>query len=134
MMKSDGLRAFASRHRLRVRRHPDDATEIISGKSGQIYEYADGVLAALFMPEAPRPHKWASLRRRFLAAGFTLIQNGDSEGAATFDPSNDAQALLAVKALGIRRRRISSPAQLAAAQRNLIAAKARSIAPAGGGV
>jgi hypothetical protein len=128
------IREFAARHRLPLRRHPDDGTEIIGGKWGHVYEYADGVLGVLFMPGSPRPHKWASLRRRLLAAGFTLIQNGDSEGAAAFDPGNDVQTQLAVKTLRIRHRRISSPAQLAAALRNLNAAKTRSIGPAEGRV
>jgi len=70
------LNDFAVRHRLHLRRHPDDSTDIILGHLGHIFEYADGVLGVRFMPQPPRSHLWPYARRRLVAAGFVLTQNG----------------------------------------------------------
>lgn len=43
-----------------------------------------------------------------MAAGFTLLQDGDAEGAAAFDPLNAEQVRLAVKLAGVKTRRCVS--------------------------
>ena len=40
---------------------------------------------------------------------MTIVQDGDGEGAATFDPQNRAQARLAIEKAGIRHRKKLSP-------------------------
>lgn len=37
--------------------------------------------------------------------GFTISQHGDDEGAGLFHPNNQAQASLAIKPVGIKRKR-----------------------------
>jgi hypothetical protein len=64
---------------------------------------------------------WSRVRRKCLAAGMTLRQNGDDEGAFSFDPSNRTQAALAIKLAGARPKRRLSPehrAKLLAANRH----------------
>jgi hypothetical protein len=60
-----------------------------------------------------RPFVWAYVRKRLIAAGFRVIQNGDWEGAALFDPHNANQARLAIRIIGAKRKRELSEAQRA---------------------
>jgi hypothetical protein len=57
----------------------------------------------------PRPHRWAAIRKKCLAADMTLRQNGDDEGALSFDPNDRKQAQLAIKVSGARPKRQLSP-------------------------
>lgn len=95
--------AFAERHRLKVRRDEDNEL-IISGKRGHIYDHGDGQqFGLMFMPG--RPRLWANARRKLEAPGFLVWQDGDEEGSALFDPSNAAQVRLALKVVGVKRKR-----------------------------
>jgi hypothetical protein len=78
-----------------------------------------------------RPKLWTILRKRMLAAGFEIRQNGDWEGTATFDPADSAQARLAIKVIGARKKRRISEAQLKnlARLRTLITSSNPSIKP-----
>lgn len=87
---------FAERHRLKTQRSHDDGTEVINGSLGHLYEYSDTELGVCFLPPGePRPKKWGNVRRACIAAGMTLLQNGDSEGCLSFDPNNREQVRLA---------------------------------------
>jgi hypothetical protein len=105
---------FAETHRLRIKRDVD-GTYIIPGNLGDshIYDYSDEELGVLFMPthkasDKPRTKLWNSVRRKCIAAGMTLRQNGDDEGALSFDPNNAVQVKLAIKCVRARaRRRVS---------------------------
>jgi len=44
--------------------------------------------------------------------GFVVVQDGDYEGTATFDPSARDQSKAAIKAAGISRKRRLSPSQI----------------------
>src|SRR4051794_17717823 len=93
------LQAFATKHKLKTKTD-DCAEKLVAGKQGQIYEYSDSELAVLFMPPKTvkdpwgkwTPKTWGNFRRAGLAAGMTLQQNCDSEGALSFDPANKVQA------------------------------------------
>lgn len=101
------MRAFAERHRLRVRR--DEAGEpVIPGRDGLIYEYGSGRLAVMVLDLTPR--RWGHIRRQCVAGGMEVLQDGDAEGSLIFDPTDDVQALLAIRAAHIRRRRVVSEA------------------------
>ena len=105
------IRVFADHNRLPVSRDAD-GTIVIRGQAGcHLYEYDEGELGLLVSSDAkdPRPHRWAGIRKRCLAVGMTLRQNGDDEGALSFDPSNREQARLAIKIAGARPKRQLSP-------------------------
>ena len=114
---------FAESHRLKVTR--EDCLDgipcyVIKGRLGQIYEYGDGVLGVLFMPDEKNAHhqrsyarKWGVVRDACVAVGMNVVQQGDAEGALTFDPRDKAQVRQAIKAARIKTRREASPAQLA---------------------
>ena len=113
------LETFAKKHHLKLRRCPDDGTEIIPGSKGKshVYEFDDGVLAVLIMPETDNAHAWSAARAAFIKAGMQVRQNGDCEGTASFDPADKKQMRLALKYAGIRRGRKLSPAQQASLAR-----------------
>ena len=96
---------------------------------GHIFEYSSTRMGLVFMPR--RPKVWKNMARKLVAAGFEIRQNGDWEGTATFDPDNKAQARLAIKAIGARKKRQASEAQVKnlARQRTLITSSNPSIKP-----
>ena len=104
------IQAFANRYRLRLKRH-EAGEPIISGKLGHIYEHGESTLGLMFMPD--RPRLWPNARRKLDAAGFVIWQDGDEEGSALFDPTNTAQARLALRVVGIKRKRSLTPEQRA---------------------
>jgi hypothetical protein len=101
---------FATVTRTRVKRH-EDGEFVIVGKRGHLYEHSDSLLGLIFMPNKPR--LWPNARRKLECAGFTIWQDGDKEGSALFDPENAAQVRLALKVVGVKRKRRASPGQLA---------------------
>jgi len=124
------ISAFAEKHHLKLVR-ADDTTLIIAGRYGHVYEYSESELGLLIMPAPEHTRYWGHVRRAMLAAGMTVRQDGDHEGAVSFDPSDKKAARLAMKLAGIRRRRTSSPAQLAALVKARSCISAQNIAPAG---
>jgi len=109
--ETDAIPSFANRHRLKWR-FDEDETRFIPGKDGQIYEHGEGRLAIMVIPSPPRKNYWGSVRNRLEKLGFVIVQNGDCEGAATFDPENPVQSKAAIKAAGISRKRQLSPSQI----------------------
>jgi hypothetical protein len=51
--------------------------------------------------------RWTLVKRRLLSAGFTIKQDGDTEGTALFDPTNDRQAQFAMTICQINKRRMT---------------------------
>jgi len=105
------IRAFADHNRLPISRDADGTT-VIPGHAGcQLYEYDEGELGLLVFSEDQnfRPRRWAAIRKKCLAAGMTLRQNGHDEGALSFDSNNRQQARLAIKLAGARPKRQLSP-------------------------
>jgi len=77
---------------------------------GHIFEYSSTRMGLVFMPR--RPKVSMNMARKLVAAGFEIRWNGDWEGISTFDPATNAQARLAIKAIGARKKRQSSEAQI----------------------
>ena len=99
------LKEFAEVHSLRVKQSGEDGTDNIVGRFGEIYEYGDGRLAVMVMPEPPRRGLWIRSRRSFLELGMTLVQDGDQEGASIFDGSDPQQADAAIQAIRAKKSR-----------------------------
>jgi hypothetical protein len=103
------LREFARQRSLPVNRSRQDDTDNIVGRLGEIYQYSDDELALMLCGGQTGTGYWARVRSKCLAAGMTLRQNGDDEGALSFDPTNKNQAALAIKVTGARpTRRLSA--------------------------
>jgi hypothetical protein len=89
-----------------------DGTLIIPGRLGHIYQYDHHTLAVVVIPSTPRKNYWGITRKKLLNLGFTIVQDGDCEGAAVFDPSKPEQAKAAIGAARICRKRRVSPSQV----------------------
>jgi len=102
------LTEFAATYNLKAKRDAGDDTTIIPGRTGHIYEHSEAELAVMYiLPNEiePRPRAWSAARKRGIAAGMILRQNGDAEGALSFDPTNAEQVKLAIRVAGIKRKR-----------------------------
>lgn len=124
------LQVFADRNRLKTCICTEDGSKIIPGRLGHIYEFSDDLLGVLIIPNPPRRHYWGHTRNSLLAAGLTVLQDGDGEGSASFDPNNPDQSKAAIRAAGVKRKRKISLerrqrliASLRAAQRRHIRAQ-----------
>ena len=103
---ADQLRQTADVYRLRVKRD-ECGDPFIPGRRGKLYVYDESLLAVLFASSSKIA--WSRTRRKLLGAGFALIQDGDTEGTASFDPLKPEQATLAIKVAGVKSRRRVSP-------------------------
>ena len=95
------IQVFSRKMRLRAKRG-EDGEVIVAGRRGEIYQYGS-LLALLLMP--PKKFVWVNARRKLEAAGCTILQDGDQEGAATFNPENPVQARLVLRLVGCKRKR-----------------------------
>jgi hypothetical protein len=125
------IEQFAERFRVKTRRDECGDT-IIPGKQ---HKFADGQsnifagfdnghfgVALLFGTKT----KWTYARRKLEAAGFHIQQLGETEGVLTFDPANNQQARLAIKAAGVRtKKNMAPPSAAQLAQREKFAASRR---------
>lgn len=139
---------FADKYRARTRQDECGET-IIPGKmwkeqpkagrmcGHQIYEHGNSQFGLLLMfpvkeiPEiggSGKSAKWVNARKKLIAAGFTVRQNGDAEGTALFNPEDKGQARLALKLAGVKARRQLSPERKAALANQLEAARSKKAA------
>ncbi len=112
---------FTSRYRLRAKRDPC-GDRIIPGKliaadmpkrveyCNHIYDYHDGKHLAVCLLLLTKK-RWTWAKRRLLAIGFELHQDGDTEGCLLFDPLDRKQARLAIRVCRIKSTRVLSEAQ-----------------------
>jgi hypothetical protein len=119
---------FVEHHRLRlIRDGCHDA--IVRGKLGHLYEHDTGRFGIVLEAPAGNARLDKTLRarrRRAIAAGFILRQEGDSEAILLFDPSDTKQARLAIRLIDAKKIRQAAPptdAQLRA--RALFSSKTR---------
>jgi hypothetical protein len=111
---NDPIRSFAQQYRVHATTDPCGES-VINGKFGRIYEHSDDEFALVFEVPASDTRFDNAVRhrrRRGLAEGFQLHQGGDIEAVLLFNPAEKMQAKLAITLAGIKRKRISSPAQL----------------------
>ena len=95
------IQEFSKKMRLRAKIGEDGET-IVAGRRGEIYQHGS-ILALLLMPR--KKFVWVNARRKLEAVGCTILQDGDQEGAATFNPENPAQARLVLRLVGCKRTR-----------------------------
>jgi hypothetical protein len=108
---------FAEQHRLKVTRD-DCGDPVIAGRIYQsnIYEYSNSELGVMLVTDGkkpPRTQVWNKFKTACLGAGMVIRQQGDAEGAFSFNPANPEQAKVAIKGINAKIRRIMTPEQLA---------------------
>jgi hypothetical protein len=105
------LAGFAEQHRLRVKR--DECGDlVIRGKFGHLYELDAGRFGIVLEAPADNARSDKALRarkRRAIAAGFPLRQEGDFEGILLFDPGDPKQTGLAVRLIHAKKIRQAAP-------------------------
>jgi hypothetical protein len=109
--ETDGIKGFAERYRLKIRTDPGDDTRIIAGQLGHLYQADEGLLGVMVMPDSGGKRRWSCARAKLQEAGFVILQDGDTEGSACFSRDNPAQAKLAIKIVGAKKKRAVSQAQ-----------------------
>jgi len=122
------IKEFAEKYRVRTKRD-SCGEDIITGKrvpkdmpkrveyACHVYDHGDGRFGLLLLLKTKRA--WNNAKKELTAAGFTIKQNGDTEGTALFNPEDQTQAGLAFKLARIRARREMTPEARAAASERL---------------
>jgi hypothetical protein len=106
------LKTFAEQNRLVIQK--DECGDFFApGRLGEIYTYdaERGLMAVTVLGGGSR--HWNKARKTLKAAKCIIVQNGDTEGTATFDPGNPEQTKVVLDVIKVRRKRKSSPKQLA---------------------
>jgi hypothetical protein len=113
---------FALQHRLRDPKADACGDLTISGNRGDIYEYGgeNGLFAATIL-YAPSGKHWSKYSQAAKALGCRIVQSGYDEGTFRFNPSNRAEAELAIEAVRAPRKRQCSREAI----ENLISAGSR---------
>jgi hypothetical protein len=88
------------------------------GKDANISEFGvrnpdSSELAMCWLTDGRRTGLWNATKKKCLAAGMRLHQEGDAEGIFVFDPSNPTQAKLAIKSVQAKTKRKITPESLA---------------------
>jgi hypothetical protein len=126
------LKGFAEHYRIRIKRD-DCGDQIIRGKLGHVYQHDAnqfGIVLEASANIAVLENTFRSRKRRAIAAGFSMNQEGDFESILLFDPGDAEQARLAIRlmqAKKIKQAPRPSDAQLRA--RALFSSRARSKGP-----
>lgn len=110
------IRLFAERYRLKAKKD-ECGDPIIPGRLGQIYEYGPEKFGCMVLAGSSRV--WSAARRKLVVAGCQVIQNGDTEGTALFDPQDAVQARMEVQIIRAKRKRVLCEAQKAALEGRL---------------
>jgi hypothetical protein len=105
--REEMIHTFAQQYRLPTSRETD-GTIVIRGRSAcHLYEYSDSELGLMILSNERDTHtrRWVGIRKKCLEAGMSLRQNGEDEGALSFNPANRQQSRLAIKVTGVRPKR-----------------------------
>jgi len=99
---------FASNQRMKVK-NDECGDAIICGKYGHIFEYGSGKLGVCILSVTGTAHRWNRAREAFLAADMRVTQNGDTEGCAVFNPTDQKQVAAATRHARVRPRKKVKP-------------------------
>lgn len=112
------VQEFAAANNLRTQKDGCADSIVYARKGSDIFDGYNSGLGICLMFDTKK--KWTFARAKMIAAGFTIRQDGDTEGIAVFEPTNKPQVRLALKLSGARAKRKQTPptpAQLAARAR-----------------
>jgi hypothetical protein len=127
------IKEFAERYRVKTKRD-SCGEDIVTGSlrpkdmparveyAAHVFDCGDGKRSGLLLLFQTKP-KWTYAKKKLVAAGFTIKQDGDTEGTALFDPENCAQADVAFRVARIRVRKELTPERREALSARLSAAR-----------
>jgi hypothetical protein len=122
------IKEFAAKYHVRTKRD-SCGEDIVAGSvrpkdmparveyAAHVYDHGDGKRFGLLLLFQSKP-KWTYAKKKLVAAGFTIKQDGDTEGTALFDPENCAQVDVAFRVAHIRVRK-----ELTAERREALSAR-----------
>jgi hypothetical protein len=126
------LAEYGEKYRIRMKRD-ECGDSIVGGRFGHLYEqYAGrfGIVLELPADGTRLDNTLRSRKRRALAAGFVLHQEGECEAILLFDPSDRKQAALAIRLIQAKKiRKAPRPTDAQRRARALFSFKARSRRP-----
>jgi hypothetical protein len=94
-----------------------------------IYAHDETNLGLVLLYDTPT--LWSNAKKRLTGLGFTVHQDGETEGTLLFDPQNPVQVQAAIKTAGLKKHYRMSEAGRAASRENILKARAaRGVAPA----
>lgn len=104
---TERMSAFAEKYRLRLA--DTGAERVVLGKFGELADMDDSIHLRFRLLAVPRNavmnKALLSRRRKALAGGMVAKWRGDAETILFFNPSDEAQAALAIQLVGAKRRR-----------------------------
>ncbi len=115
------IKEFAEKYRVRTKRD-GCGEEIVTGTrvpkdmpkrveyACHVYDHGDGKRFGILLLLKTKL-QWTHAKKQLVAAGFTIKQNGDTEGTALFNPEDAAQVRLAFKLARINPKRVMSESQ-----------------------
>lgn len=123
------IKEFAAKYRVRTRRD-SCGEEIVMGHIrstrvecvSHIYDHGDGKHFGVLLPFRTKA-KWSIAKKKLIAAGFTIRQDGDTDGTALFDPEDREQVRVAFRVACIKPRRELTPERREALAAQLRAAR-----------
>jgi hypothetical protein len=103
------LENFAAEHNLKTKRDSCGEPLIVPGNPrrsedvSHVYEHSEGVLGLVLLYDTPT--LWHNAKKRLTGLGFTVHQDGETEGILLFDPTNTIQVQAAIKTAGLKKHR-----------------------------
>lgn len=123
------LAKFGEQYRVRVK-CDECGDSIVRGRFGHLYEHDETQLGIVLdaQPDTLRSDRTLrARRRRAIAAGFVVHQEGECEAILLFDPSDQKQAALAIRLIGAKKiRKVPPPTDAQLRSRALFSSRARS--------
>jgi hypothetical protein len=122
------IKKFAEQYRVKTSKDVYDDTVIVGRlDESNIYEYSDTKLGVMFCTDGnkpPRTQLWNTFKTNCLISGMTLVQEGDAEGAFSFDGGDKTQAKVAIKGIRARVKKQLKPELIAAMTARLAKSRA----------
>jgi hypothetical protein len=126
------LAKYGEQYRVRVKRD-ECGDSIVRGRFGHLYEHDTNQLGIVLdtTPDNLRSDRTLrARRRRAIAAGFVVHQQGDCEAILLFDHLDTKQARLAIRLIQAKKiRRVAGPTDAQLRSRALFSSRARSRRP-----
>src|ERR1700739_2989956 len=102
------LENWAVNQKLKVKRDSCGEPLIVPGNPrrsediSHLYQHDDKTLGLVLLYDTPT--LWANAKKRLTGLGFTVHQDGETEGVLLFDPENQSQVQAAIKVAGLKKR------------------------------
>ena len=125
---------FALEHNLRIKRDSCGEPLIVPGNPrrsediSHVYQHNDTDFGLVLLFDTNV--LWKNAKKRLLGIGFTLLQDGETEGVLVFSPTDPVQVAAAIKIAGLKKHRRISPEQRSAKRDCMLKVRANRLSPA----